>query len=160
MRNIIFLALIFLAVLANGQNYEIVRKTNNCKVIKEWTEEIPEKMLTTYNLEFTASEQNECGSLILTISFLKHSDERLNNKIMSIVLARKTTNNEITNCMFATIYETAYSNSDVVIDGNTISHYKSGRSIEITKLAENKYRIKTLTIKGNDKTTVYTYQFK
>jgi hypothetical protein len=149
-----------MTVIATGQNYEIVRKTNICKVIKEWTEEIPEKMINTYNLEFTASEQNECGNLILTISFLSHSDERLNNKIMNIVLARKTTNNESISCMFATIYESAYSNSEVIIDGNTISHYKSGRNIEITKLAENKYRIKTLTLISNDKSIVYTYQFK
>lgn len=80
MKRIFFLALIFTTVIATGQNYEIVRKTNICKVIKEWTEEIPEKMINTYNLEFTASEQNECGNLILTISFLSHSDERLNNK--------------------------------------------------------------------------------
>ena len=160
MRKIVLIALIFWTVFANGQNYEIVRKTNDCKVIKEWTEEIPEKMISTYNLEFTASEQNECGNLILTISFLQHPDERLNNKIMNIVLARKNTNNEIVSCMFATIYESAYSNSDVVIDGDIISHYKSGRSIEITKLAENKYRIKTLTLKGDQGKTVYTYVFK
>ena len=160
MKNIFFFALFFLTALANGQNYEIVRKTNNCKVIKEWTEDIPEKRLTTYNLEFTASEQNECGNLLLTISFLKHPDERLNNKIMNIVLARKTTNIEIINCMFATIYETAYSNSDVIFDDNTITNYLSDRSIEITKLSDSKYRIKSLTLEGNDKSIIYSYQFK
>jgi hypothetical protein len=159
MKHLFIFTLFVIAFQVNAQNNEIIRKTSDCKIVKEWLTDTLREEVRVYNTEFSASEQNACGNLVLSIYFFKSKDSRLDDKILNIELKRKTTNNENYECAFSTIYTTAYSNIDVTRDGLIITHSKLQDSIEIKEVFPKKFRLTKLVLTKPTKKNIFTYKY-